>query len=283
MKNKSIRVQINEGELKALEKIGDRYGCIYRGKLSLSRFLSKVASGELNIAHQELIKPEAPSKPLIELSFKTISDLNGTIAAIAQKIADFQGNIFGILAKDYDDVIKISLSLPEKCEIYSLFDSLMQITIQDIESYNSIDKKEHLMGVIKPEVKAYYDKLRNINPEHRKNVMNEFLKDNKNVSILSHVSCAIGFKIKIKNTPGRLAELTKKFAKHHISIVFIEQDLDIRDPNFNSANIFLGFTPKQEIEYFKEIRNIENFTNSLKRLNYVKTIKRISIDYLRKY
>lgn len=281
MQYKSIRVQITEAENDTLRTIGENYGCIYRGKFSISRLLSKIASGELNITRKNYHYSIKQDIPLIELTIEVLSDLNGTIYKISETIGISQGNIFGIKAKDHENKINISLSLPKNCDLHKLFDDLSKISINDVVEYNTLEKIEELISKMSPETKNYYDRLEKGSSDALK-VKDKFLYDFGEQKLVSHIYCSFGFEIRVKNKPGNLGKLTRVISDNKISIASIEQEIDPNSSKYNLAKIFLGFVPSNKnYSVQDEIKSIEKFIDNLNKLDYISGVKRISIDYIK--
>ncbi|WP_334918546.1 hypothetical protein [Nostoc sp.] len=251
-----------------LKQLAEENKCEYHGKPSISKLLSKIANGYLEIKKKSPLESELQCVPLVQLEITVLSNLNGTIAEIANKLANFGVNIFQAKSKEDSNVIQLIVHIPEEIKnkktqkrhnLIELFNSLQEINIKSIVNYNEYNKLEKLLFLlstkarenyifyqerIKAETKAGKQKNKKTNEYFSEG---EFLKEYLlefygSQSIVTNVNCMIGYEVIINNQTGTLAELTSKIAEKFFSIIYLEIDIS-PDKRTNIINLILGFYP----------------------------------------
>jgi ACT domain-containing protein len=287
MTKKSVRIQLDSEHQQTLSSIALEHGCVYNGKGNLSFLLEKVATGILEInspALREEKKQRTSSEQLVGLELKILSDLNGVIALITEKIGKgYKGNIYDIKARNADPNMRITLHIPKEVDLNHLIADLRTITVRELLKFNQLEKKEKLLEAISPEHKRSYDLLKkkkeSNNYQEFEQLINNFLEDFHEKSIIIELILIIGFRAEIKNIPGNLSILAKELAQKYISILEIDQKV-AEDGQKNIADLFLGFNPLPQKKPINEIKNIKRFTEKLKKMECIEDISQLNIHYL---
>lgn len=307
------KVRLSAQDDQELEKIAKRYSCTYNRSPSLSKLLSRIASGHLSVSRSELplAKRTVSTVPLIELEIEVLSNLNGTLAEIAKRIGDCNGNIYRASAveKSRNSNIKIALFIPKllskDSNLKKLVKSLYEITVEHVWKFNEKEKLETLLGVIDPVEKLKYEHQKNYEQHKEEKEKHNFKKnqhkdrehgplkiedyfdirchkiDNSNYrnrKLVTKLICTIGYQIVIDNQPGTLAKLTREIAEKHISISSIDIDFSIHEDK-NLVALCLGFCPVVD-EVSPRIETIQKFMADLDNLNFVESVKQLSVYHL---
>jgi uncharacterized protein with ACT and thioredoxin-like domain len=272
------RVKISERANRVLEEIAKQYGCTYNKKLSISGLLSQIAEGRLKVIRSELTV--APSVPLIELDIEVHSNLNGTLAEIAKKIADSKANIYRVKAVETskNSKIKILLFVPESCSLAKLVKSLYGITVGDVLDFNEEENLDNLLEVIDFDYSRIYKRAKKKGTNVKIRELFEETIEYKTEKLITNITCTIGFQFIIDNEPGTLDALTHKIAEKRISINSISIDFNANE-NTNLVNMCLGFCPSTD-EVSQKFDSIKKYIKSLKTLDFVKSVRQRSVDYL---
>ena len=136
-----------------------------------------------------------------------------------------------------------------------------------------------LLKALDPDQKKLYDQLvkKIKNNDSKKNLLNDFLSEYHEESIVKNIVLTIGFRCEVKNTPGGLAQLAEQIAEKHIPILEIDQKVDSSEQK-NIADIWLGFYPDSYHNPIEEIKNIKKFTDKLKTLDCIENIFQLNAD-----
>lgn len=280
------RVKISDQTERTLLQLAEKYNCIYNGRLSISKLLSQIAEGHLKISKTEptVVKYKSFSVPLIELEIEILSNLNGTLAEIAKRIADAQGNIYRARAIENikNTNIKIELSIPKNSSLIQLIKSLYEIKIRDVIKFNDGRNLEILMEVIDPEQKRRYKRFKKSNSNVKiEDFFNSSVIDYQDERLVKNVICTSSFQIVIDNQPGTLNKLTHKIAEKHISICSIDIDVSPSEDK-NLVSLSLGFIPTLD-DISQKIESIHKFMRNLKTLDYVESVKQSSVEHQLNY
>ncbi|YAG16479.1 hypothetical protein NSTC745_05855 [Nostoc sp. DSM 114161] len=262
------RIRMSEDVEQKLKQLAEENKCEYHGKPSISKLLSKIANGYLEIKKKSPVESELQCVPLVQLEITVLSNLNGTIAEIANKLANFGVNIFQAKSKEHSNAIQLIVHIPEEIKnqkthkrhsLIELFNSLQEINVERIINYNEYNKLEKLLSAlstkarenyifykerIKAETKTVKQKNKKSNEDSsEEELLKEYLLEfYSSQSIVTNINCMIGYQVVINNQAGTLAELTSKIAEKFFSIIWLEIDVS-PDKRTNIINLILGFYP----------------------------------------
>jgi hypothetical protein len=264
------RIRMSQQVDEQLKQLAQQNNCEYHGKPSINKLLSQIASGYLEIKKKSLSESKPEGVPLVQLEITVLSNLNGTIAQIANKLANFGVNIFQAKSKENADIIRLIVHIPEEIKnkntqkrhsLIELFKSLEEITIERILDYNEYKKLEKLLSALDSGARENYifykERIKNENSTEEK-LLKEYLLDfYGNQSIVKNINCMIGYRVVINNQAGTLAELTSKISEKFFSIICLDIDVS-PDKNTNIIDLILGFYPLGSHEkVFEKLSNIK--------------------------
>lgn len=289
-KKQSVRVQLYPEVVKKLTDIAYGLGYIYGRKGNLSILLTKIAEGKLQLDVDDSnikqdIYTDNLSLNLIGLEVAIFCDLNGSIACIAQKIADAGGNIYDIKTGEGNPKILITLEMPEDSDLNELIAKLKEIKIKDVLKFKQLKPKlKELLRVLEPEKgKAYeileQDKTYQLTDDRLDNLLSKFSE----FKFLKNIVLSIGLRVHVRNTKGTLAKFTEKIAEKGVAILAINQIFSNIDKQ-NIADLSLGFYPLLEGDETlnkMKIKKINNFINNLKSIDGIEDLYQINITQLK--
>jgi hypothetical protein len=289
------RVRVSDEANRVLEQIAKKYGCTYKGRLSISGLLSQIADGRLQVSRPDLAivqqtRPDLPilekneKPPLLKLEIEVLSNLNGTIAEITKKIRDVDGNIYRARAVENskNSHIQMAISIPQKCSLTELIRSFYEITIKDILKFNEEDKLEKLLEIVDPHQKRRYEDYKS-KKDKNANIQDFFDSrtiDYKSEKLIQNIIVTVGFKVIMNNDPGSLCTLAQLIAEKHISISSINLNYDPYENQY-LVNFCLGFSPVVD-KMSEKIESIYKLMKSLEGLDFVERVEQLDagpLDY----
>jgi hypothetical protein len=274
MPNQSIRVQMSTETLSELNKLALKYACTYNNEPSLSRLLGQIGDGHLTIEPGTVSKELNTTTPLVLLTLKAPSNLNGIVATVSRKIADAHGKIFQIATVPFNDdlgLLKISLSLDAKNfsqeikKLKTLISKLRSIKFADIERFNQPDR---LMQA--------YNLMQNFGKSATTNVsMSQYFNMQ---SPIGDITYSFGMRINACSGIETIASITDLVASKQIFVSKIEHDFDFQQ-NEDIVNLFLEVRLSDRIDRFEdEMENISRLDELIYNLETVKEVERLGIN-----
>jgi predicted amino acid-binding ACT domain protein len=281
MSNQSVRVQMSDETIAALNKLSIEHNCTYNNQPSISRLLSQIGNGTLTIQTTGIQKKSSKSKlPLLSLKIIAPFNLSGIIAVVSATISKHKGNIYSITAEALDNsfgVLKILLSL-EKGE-----NNPNEISSEEIES---------IIGLLKDLKQIKYSKIKGFNLESQLLEAHKLLLSlNKamdsgggNTDIIKHLEdlnlvldcrCTVAVRILANNRVRTIADITQLVAEKQVFISKIEQKYNAeRDKDI--FYLFLEIRLNRDTQ--TEQKEVSDIFNEIKTINDVEKIERLGID-----
>jgi hypothetical protein len=235
-KEKNFRVQLSDDLRQEIEQMAIKYGCVYAGKPSLSKFLAKLATKQLTIREAIPRKTRDKNYHLVRLYIQLPCNLNGVIYVISGMIGDAKINICKVISKESDNYSIFTLSCPPDTDIH-LFQNIRNITLNQVIEFNDSSKIKDYLSAIKDITEYTEEQLLS------KRIIKELHGDKK---IVTDLYLAFRFRITIENERKMIHYLLEKIADKKISIISLKVNTEIDNEGqerTNIINLLIGLYP----------------------------------------
>jgi prephenate dehydratase len=250
--DKSFRVQLSDELRNKIEQIAKNYDCYYGEKASMSKFLAKIATGQLII--RESIPWQADREKnnyLIDLHVDLPSNLNGLIYEITKIFGKNNINICRAISRENNNYARFTLSCPKNVDMSNIFQEIKDIDLKKVFNLNDNNKIYEFIKKIDDSDKPIKreDELKD------ENTRNFIVHKYGNQKIIKEIYLLLRFKIEIDNKPNELKELLKEIVKKRISIVSINVNTKTDgngEQKTNLVNLLIGFYLFSDINISQE-------------------------------
>lgn len=272
------RYNLDKDVIDKIERTAKRYGCLHGNKPSVTKLLEKIADGRLSIISSlELVTSH---EPLIELDIEVLSDSNGILSLISEKISLLGGNIYFAKAdqRRMQSVVKMIFSMQDKSHFVPLLKSIQEITFNDIKKYNNDKQQVKIIKSFSPVEGATFEKMLEFGDFKStqipsKNIIFEFITK----KMVTNIILTVGLQIVMDNRPGVLGSLSNWISSRYISIRSINVHPN-NDGKTSQAELYVGITSDM-IDSLDEFDTIKKLIISLKKQDFIHEVNQLNIAY----
>lgn len=249
-----------------MKQIAAKYNCIRGKEAKIGELLEQIERGKLEVKESVYVREDLVDRFSIGLEILVPKTLKGTMAVISERIAKEKGNIFRVKTRQNGTkgIIQFFLVLHRECNTKNLIDSLEQIKVKEIEQF--YEESEFNLAI----ASLIHDK---IDDQSFSQKVQEF----KYKSLISDITCAIGYELTIKNEVGVLAKVSRKITEAKLLISSVDECVG-NNPEHAIMKLFVHIQATFQKKIYSRLIKIDDIFEELEKMPEIITVKRLGVN-----